>query len=66
MAIRLASLLSAKHILRRSATSMDVPKGYFAVYVGEGEKKRFMIPVAYLKRVIISRLVGSSQGRILI
>ncbi|KAL8556256.1 hypothetical protein ACS0TY_003893 [Phlomoides rotata] len=30
---------------RRSA---EVPKGHFAVYVGENEKKRFVISVSYL------------------
>ncbi|KAL3012561.1 hypothetical protein AAZX31_06G006200 [Glycine max] len=43
MAIRLHCVLSPKHIFRRSnlfanhaaATSLDVPKGHFAVYVGE-------------------------------
>ncbi|KAL0422848.1 UNVERIFIED_CONTAM: Auxin-responsive protein SAUR24 [Sesamum latifolium] len=34
---------------RRSASSgVEVPKGHFAVYIGESEKKRFVIPVSYL------------------
>ncbi|KAK7839976.1 pentatricopeptide repeat-containing protein [Quercus suber] len=49
MAIRFPGIIYAKHILRRTnsfskqaaSTSLDVPKGYLAVYVGESEKKRF-------------------------
>ncbi|KAK1571838.1 hypothetical protein Q3G72_023908 [Acer saccharum] len=26
-----------------------VPKGHFAVYVGETEKKRYVVPISYLK-----------------
>ncbi|KAL0384003.1 UNVERIFIED_CONTAM: Indole-3-acetic acid-induced protein ARG7 [Sesamum radiatum] len=35
---------------RSSSTVTEVPKGYFAVYVGESEKKRFVIPVSYLNQ----------------
>ncbi|KAK4477174.1 hypothetical protein RD792_016387 [Penstemon davidsonii] len=42
--------LSAGKILSSSKGSTDVPKGHFAVYVGEGEKRRFVIPVSYLNQ----------------
>jgi len=67
MAIRLPNVLSAKHILRRSfpnhaaATSLDVPKGHFAVYVGEGEKKRFVIPVSYLNHPSFQELLSIAE-----
>ncbi|KAL3515071.1 hypothetical protein ACH5RR_021973 [Cinchona calisaya] len=38
---KLQSLLSRNH-------QSDVPKGHFAVYVGEMEKKRFVLPISYL------------------
>ncbi|XP_020218670.1 auxin-induced protein 15A-like [Cajanus cajan] len=65
MAIRLPSDLSAKHILRLSnlfaSYALDVPKGYFAVYVGEGEKKRFVIPVSYLNHPSFQELLSTSE-----
>ena len=54
MAIRLPRILHAKQVLRKTnlfsnqSTSSDVPKGYLAVYVGESEKKRFVIPISFL------------------
>ncbi|XP_027355568.1 uncharacterized protein LOC113865304 [Abrus precatorius] len=69
MAIRLPSVLSAKHILRRSnlfanhaaSTSLDVPKGHFAVYVGESEKKRFVIPVSLLNQPSFQELLSIAE-----
>ncbi|XP_062076782.1 auxin-responsive protein SAUR24-like [Humulus lupulus] len=49
--IRIPGVVHAKKLLRMK-TSMnngkDVPKGCCAVYVGEAQKKRFVIPVWYL------------------
>ncbi|CAJ1973012.1 unnamed protein product [Sphenostylis stenocarpa] len=69
MAIRLPCVLSAKHILRRSnalanhaaPTSQDVPKGHFAVYVGEGKKKRFVIPVSLLNQPSFQQLLSIAE-----
>ncbi|OAY52393.1 auxin-induced protein 15A [Manihot esculenta] len=55
MGFHLPAILRAKQILQRSSSanqtaSMDVPKGYLAVYVGEKQRKRFVIPVSYLNK----------------
>ncbi|KAL3539047.1 hypothetical protein ACH5RR_002413 [Cinchona calisaya] len=55
MAIRLFSkiphakqILKSKTGLLSSATTAEVPKGNMAVYVGEVQKRRFVIPISYL------------------
>lgn len=35
-------------VRKASSTSLDVQKGFMAVYVGEAKKKRFLVPVSYL------------------
>lgn len=54
MAIRLPSGLPVKQILSRLALSGNavhyVPKGFLAVYVGESQKKRYIIPVSYVNK----------------
>ncbi|KAJ7978548.1 Auxin-responsive protein [Quillaja saponaria] len=68
MAIRLPSILSAKHILRRSnllanqaAAAADVPKGHVAVYVGESEKKRFIVPLSFLRQPSFQELLSKAE-----
>ncbi|XP_041014127.1 auxin-responsive protein SAUR23-like [Juglans microcarpa x Juglans regia] len=69
MAIRFPSILHAKHILRRSnsfikqaaSTSLDVPKGHFAVYVGESEKKRFLVPLSFLNQPSFQELLNKAE-----
>ncbi|MBA0875383.1 hypothetical protein Goshw_014153 [Gossypium schwendimanii] len=46
--------------LPRIASSKKVPKGYFAVYVGENQK-RFVIPVSFLNQSLFQDLLGMSQ-----
>ena len=69
MAIRLPSIMHAKHILQRSnsfgkqvaSTSIDVPKGYIAVYVGESEKRRFVIPISFLNQPLFLELLSKAE-----
>ncbi|XVF45424.1 hypothetical protein PTKIN_Ptkin02bG0204800 [Pterospermum kingtungense] len=58
MGFRLPRIVNAKRILR--ASSADVPKGHFAVYVGENQK-RFVIPVSFLNYPLFQDLQGLSE-----
>ncbi|KAH0675988.1 hypothetical protein KY285_023789 [Solanum tuberosum] len=48
-------------IIKKSSTSLDVPKGYFAVYVGEKQKKKFVIPISYLSRPSFQDLLSQAE-----
>ena len=69
MAIRLPFIMYAKHILRRSnsftkqaaSRFADVPKGFFAVYVGESEKKRFVVPISFLNKPSFQDLLTRAE-----
>ena len=69
MAIRLLGVMHAKHILRRSnsfgkqvaSTSIDVPKGYVAIYVGESERRRFVIPISFLNQPSFQELLRRAE-----
>ncbi|XP_059311313.1 auxin-responsive protein SAUR21-like [Lycium barbarum] len=67
MGIRLLSMISGvkqfnklHSILTRNQIS-DVPKGHFAVYVGETEKKRYVVPIAYLNQPSFQELLRKSE-----
>ncbi|KAM3291825.1 Auxin-induced protein 15A [Capsicum baccatum] len=49
------------HIIKKSSTSLDVPKGHFAVYVGEKQKKRFVIPISYLSQPSFQDLLSQAE-----
>nr|GMC82970.1 auxin-responsive protein SAUR21-like [Ipomoea batatas] len=65
MAIGMGHIFRAKQGLRRSSSrtnrEFEVPKGHFAVYVGENEKRRFVIPVSYLKDPSFQDLLSQAE-----
>ncbi|AED92497.1 putative small auxin-up RNA [Arabidopsis thaliana] len=54
------SLLGAKKILSRS-TASAAPKGFLAVYVGESQKKRYLVPLSYLSQPSFQALLSKSE-----
>ena len=78
MGIRVTDMvIHARQILRRhksrshcissyseptSTAASDVPKGCFAVYVGEEdeEKKRFVVPISYLNQLSFQDLLSQA------
>ncbi|KAI7750537.1 hypothetical protein M8C21_029064 [Ambrosia artemisiifolia] len=39
----------------------DVPKGHLAVYVGEQEKRRFVVPISCLEQPLFQKLLRESE-----
>ncbi|KAK9112980.1 hypothetical protein Scep_020499 [Stephania cephalantha] len=60
MGIRLPGILLGKRIFQSSAAS-SVPKGHLAVYVGETQKKRFIVPVSYLRHPSFQDLLSQAE-----
>nr|AMQ09550.1 small auxin up regulated protein [Boehmeria nivea] len=58
MAIRVASIMQSRKSNRESP---NVSKGYFAVYVGEERKKRFLVPIAVLKTPAFQELLSMAE-----
>ncbi|CAN8243983.1 unnamed protein product [Cochlearia groenlandica] len=65
-------LLGAKKIISRSlmattpkgflaVRSTAVPKGFLAVYVGESQKKRYLVPISYLSQPSFQALLRKSE-----
>jgi SAUR family protein len=69
MAIRLPGITNAKNILRRSnsfakkaaSAFVNVPNGHLAIYVGESQKKRFVVPVSFLNHSSFQQLLGKAE-----
>ncbi|MCD7467576.1 hypothetical protein HAX54_005097 [Datura stramonium] len=47
--------------IKKSSTTGDVPKGHFAVYVGEKQKKRYVIPVSFLSQSLFQDLLSQAE-----
>ncbi|XP_074329072.1 auxin-induced protein 15A-like [Apium graveolens] len=65
MGIRMPSIPHVKKILLGSSFAtkavVDVPKGYLAIYVGENQRKRFVIPISYLSEPAFQDLLSRAQ-----
>ncbi|XP_068323082.1 auxin-responsive protein SAUR21-like [Pyrus communis] len=70
MGFRLPAVIPAKKLFRRSFSNSsqgasynlaDVPKGYFAVYVGESEKHRFVVPISFLCQPAFQHLLIEAE-----
>ncbi|KAF6149747.1 hypothetical protein GIB67_017480 [Kingdonia uniflora] len=65
MGIRLPLVSHVKQIIRRSlfapAVATNVPKGHCAVYIGEIQKKRFVVPIFYLNHPLFQNLLNQAE-----
>ncbi|KAL4318047.1 hypothetical protein GQ457_18G017760 [Hibiscus cannabinus] len=64
MGFRLPRIVNAKPSLKRTLSSSEtteVPKGHFAIYVGEAEKKRFVVPISFLKHPSFQNLLSEAE-----
>ena len=69
MGFRLPGIIHAMQTLKRSSTTasqaaskaIDVLEGYFAVYVGDSQKKRFVIPISYLSKPLFQHLLSQAE-----
>ncbi|KAL5713501.1 hypothetical protein ACHQM5_015570 [Ranunculus cassubicifolius] len=64
MAIRLPGMPHIKRSLRHSLVNKEtvvVPKGHIAIYVGERQSKRFVVPISYLNHPLFQDLLNQAE-----
>lgn len=65
MGIKLLSAIRRSlHMVKQSSmATSNVPKGHFAVYVGQEQKRRFIVPIAYLNQQWFKDLLSCSEEK---
>ncbi|MBA0675416.1 hypothetical protein Goari_016962, partial [Gossypium aridum] len=64
MGLHLQRIVSAKKNLKQTLSSSEtttLPKGHFAVYVGEAERKRFVVPLSFQKHPSFQNLLSQAE-----
>ena len=69
MAFGLPNIAHGKKALRRTVSgvkeaaskSTSVPKGHFSVYVGEDQRKRYIVPLSYLNEPAFQELLKMAE-----
>ncbi|KAL2490538.1 SAUR-like auxin-responsive protein family [Abeliophyllum distichum] len=69
MAIRMNRIIQSKKLHKRysptinreTSTGAEVPKGHFAVYVGEFEKKHFLILISFLNQPLFKEMLSQAE-----
>ncbi|XP_059451215.1 auxin-responsive protein SAUR23-like [Corylus avellana] len=56
-------IANAKQLLRLQNTrnQSDVPRGHIAVYVGEVQRKRFVVPISFLNHPSFQHLLSRAE-----
>ncbi|TYI46497.1 hypothetical protein E1A91_D13G111200v1 [Gossypium mustelinum] len=47
--------------IQQPRTQWMFPKGYIAVYVGESQKKRFIVPISFLNQSLFKKLLSIAE-----
>ncbi|XP_075085027.1 auxin-responsive protein SAUR21-like [Nicotiana tabacum] len=61
MGIKMTPFIQANRILKRPTTCGGVPKGHCAVYIGESQKKRFVVPISYMSQPLFQDLLAQAE-----
>lgn len=51
----------ASNAAKSSSVSNNVPRGYISVYVGEEQKKRYVVPISYLNESLFQKLLNKIE-----